>query len=107
MNGEARAEEHAVAADLRAVDSEAVACATRKARNKRIVGVTKLVLPRETDLRNDMDGSDLPIVRGFRAKGRAKGFLILTRIGQRGQRTAFAKVAKAEPGYIGNSPSVR
>ena len=62
MNGEARAEQHAVAADLRAVDREAVAGAIRKARNKRVVGVPKFVLPGKPDLRDEMDGAYLPIV---------------------------------------------
>ena len=54
--------EHTVAADFRTVDREAVARATRKARNKRVVGVPKFVLPSKPDLRDEVDGTNLPIV---------------------------------------------
>ena len=45
-------------------------------------------------------GSDLPIVGGFRAKGRAEGFRVLTRIRQGRQRSAFAEAVKANEGIL-------
>ena len=100
MNGKARTDQHAVATDLRTADREAIASAARKARNKRVVGVPKFVLPGKTELWDDLDGSNLPIVGGFRAKGRAEGFRVLTRIRQGSQRTAFAKAVKANEGIL-------
>ena len=77
-------------------DREAVAGAARKARNKRVIGIPKFVLPGKPELRNETDGAYLPVVACPHAKGRAEGLFILTGIRERGKRIALSKVAKAD-----------